>query len=224
MLEVNLSADLSRFDNLTRQLSKQEVARALSAALNRALSTGNAEVNREIRNKFRIPTSLLSQNKKSNSAPSTLTASLSLSRKPISLTYFSPVFKRGNSVIRVKGKKLTKTITRSRSTSDEGGVTVEIKKGERKRIPYAFMINNNSSKPVFARGAYEGSGGAYTFKPRHKRLVSSGSDLPIAKLLSTSVFGAIQNGPSQSAVQGKVATKLDERVVRELTFRINRAG
>lgn len=218
MLNVNVASDLNQFNHLMKQLSDKEVSRALSSALNRSLSVGNTQSKKAIRERFNIPASLLNGNRRHNSTSNTLTAKLGMNSMPISLTNFNPVFKRNRTQIKLKGKAKTKSFRYFRKPLGDTGVTVEVKKGEKKRIPFAFIVNNSTLKPVFARGYYSKD----KFVPRHKRIVKSGSDLPITKLLTTSIYGAIQNKGAQDSINSTVSKHLSARVEHELRYRIGK--
>lgn len=211
MLDIIVRPNTDELRKLTQNLSKNQIAKAANSAINKSIITGRSEMRKEIRKKYNIISSQLADRvmpvKRSN--PTTLTAKVEASRIPISLTNFSPIFnfKKGSVSIKRSSKAVDKRFSGRRNRKGGDGLTVEIMKGKRESIPFAFIVKNDSMKPVFARGNYEGSGGNYAFITRNKRVNSSGSDTPITKLKTTSVFGASQNTDVVKHVNASMVTK-----------------
>lgn len=224
MIEVSVKTQINDFEKLAAQLSDKAVATATSRAINRALTSGGVFIKKSIKSEFNIKNADLKQMKINKSSSSSLTGTIAVGRRPISLTHFNPVFyssnKNGTSKISIN-RRGNKTIKSSRSQSGVG-VTFEVFKGKKVNIPYAFMINNDKQKPVFARGKYLGGGSNYNFIKRDKRLVSTGPDLPITKLNTTSVYGAIQNKTVNKDVNTTVMDLYSKRLEVELKNLINR--
>lgn len=227
-IDLRVKSELYKLRDLSQKLSSREVSRATSAAINRSLSRSFTVIKSSIRQKYNISAYDLRDYRILKSTPQSLEGNLKVKRDPISLARFNPRFisvsNSGNTAISVRKSKdgLTKSSKLSKRKSPAKGVSIEIKKGKRMNIPYAFMIKNDSMKPVFARGEYMRGNGGYSFVKRRKRVTRKGSDLPISKLLSTSVYGSTTNPAIQSKVSVDVSAWYQKRLIQELTYRINR--
>ena len=227
MIEVSVKAELKELEKLTSQLSKQQIATGTSRAINEALVHGRSKTKTFIKQEFNMKNSDLQKMFVKRSSSSTLTGNITVDRRPISLTHFNPVFYAigANGAAKITVKKRGKAYNKSsRSTRKSGakGVTFEVFKGKQVNIPYAFITNNTTQNPVFARGKYVGSGDNYSFIKRTKRSVSSGPDLPINKLSTTSIFGAIQNKEVNKNIDTTVTDYFVRRAVHNMRNLINR--
>lgn len=227
MIEVSVTSQLRELDNLTSQLSARQIAIATSRAINRSLVHGKAKTKTFIKQEFNIKNSDLRLMIVKNSSTSKLSGNLTVDRRPISLTHFNPVFyaNSGTGISKITVKKFGKAYNKSsKSTRRSGakGVSFEVFKGKSVNIPYAFITNNNKQNPVFARGKYVGSGDSYAFVRRTKRSVSTGSDLPITKLSTTSIYGAMQHKEVNKNIDTTVMDYFSKRAVSEMKNLINR--
>ncbi|MBC7535191.1 MAG: hypothetical protein H7258_05815, partial [Ferruginibacter sp.] len=192
------------------------------AAINRTLTSGRVEGVKGIKNKYNIKRDILDTAFKIKKATSAVQiGEIKASSKAIGLSHFQPTFsfnKRSTTKYNKKGVGSTR-LHKGTSAQFGQGVTIEIIKGQKKTIPYAFMISGKM--PVFARGKYESSG-AFAFIQRHKRAAVSGSDSPISSLTNISVYSSLVNNRVMPAVSIKINAKLQERMTHELTFRLSR--
>lgn len=224
MIEVSVKGEIKKLDDLASQLSAKAINTATSRAINRVLTNSSVHIKKAVKSEFNIKNADLKLMKINKSSTNNLSGSLAVSRRPISLTHFNPVFyvpqKKGSFKISIN-RRGNKTIKSSRRQSGVG-VTFEVIKGKKVNIPYAFITNNDKQKPVFARGKYVGGGGNYSFIKRDKRVSSSGSDLPITKLNSTSVYGAIQNKDVNKNINTTVMDLYQKRLQHELNYLVSK--
>lgn len=148
------------------QLGEQQVNRAISLAFNRTMSRSRTQLARAIRRRY--PASALKQGGYSGGKGliidranrRKLYAELRVSHKRVPLIYF-------------KSKEVP------------GGVQVEVTKGERHVLPFAFIAKGQlKRKQVLARGRYRRGRG---FVVRRKRVDNRPHDLPITKLVGVKV-------------------------------------
>lgn len=247
-INPNFKAELDKLRHLTTKLSKQEVARATSAAINRSLKASETILSRAIREKYRLSVYELRGMESVKSKPSTLSGKIYVNQKPLSLARFNPKFisisNSGNTSIGIrkavnrKGKSVSLSKIRSQSKVKRSakGVSVEIIKGNPERIPYAFMINNDSHKPVFARGKYETRGGRSHFHPAdeasrkvdgtifgrlHNRKDKE-KDRTITKLAAPSIYGITTRTLMQAKVSARASEMFAIRIKQELEYRISK--
>lgn len=167
------------------------VARAAASALNRAATTVRKEASQEIRKVYAVSSSgIKSRLKIRKASPSKLEAVVAAEGRPLSLARFKP---------------------RKRNT----GVSVEIKRGQRKLIKHAFQIEGRPG--VWLRVEDQ-----RTRKPRHKRVRKTGSDLPIAFLTTVSIPSAFSNDAVFRALERVAFDAFDKNFRRELEFRLAR--
>lgn len=139
---------------------------------------------------------------------------------PISLSRFSPQFIKNGRAFSIKsvkengGRKLKQT-SKSAGKKTGGGVSIEVKKGERKTIPFAFLTD--SAKPglslqIWARGEY--SDGAFQTSKKRK---------PITPLKTVSPFGAMTNEVIQKKTEKQAKDDMQKEFERQVELLIKKA-
>lgn len=221
-VQINVDEAIARITKNFALLSKKEIAAGISAAINRSLTTGRAEGERQVRGNYNIKKDVLSEAFKIKKATSSLQiGEIKASTQAISLSHFSPSFsftRNSKTSYNKKGVGVTRLL-KKQSQEYNKGVTVEIIKGNRVSIPYAFMIAGK--KPVFARGAYE-KGGKYGFIQRNKRVNKTGQDSPITSLVNISAYSSIVNDRVMPAVNVKIDAAFTKRLEAEFNYRLSR--
>jgi hypothetical protein len=131
-----------------------------------------------------------------SSKPSFLQGSIYASTKPIPMDVFNPKFDiasggkvRGTQSISKRGILSTRI---AKNKSQQMGVSIEVKKGERAVVPFAFMLPGMKPR-IFARGEYRDGGGSFGFIRRHTREANSNGNDAVKPLVSVTVFGAVIN-------------------------------
>ncbi|RLJ34161.1 minor tail protein Z (GPZ) [Chryseobacterium sp. 7] len=219
MIQVTIAHSSNGLALLQRQLEDRNLKKASTRALNKAIATGNTLYRRmiseyynikpiDIRNSIVLKKATYSQNE----------ASISGNFKPLSLSRFNPQFVNGRSVISIRsvrnketGRRTLQQTARNARKNEQagGGVSIEIKKGSRKVIPYAFLTksqaNTGVEKQIFARGKYAGG----KFQKAKERF-------PITAMKTTSVFGILTHDP----IQRKIETESKETLQREFERQI----
>jgi hypothetical protein len=178
-------------------LKSKEKDKATARAINDALAQGRTAAKQGIREKYNIPAANLKNSLMpvKSASPANLGGTLSISNKPISMSAFKP-------------KK------------DADGISIEVKKGDRKTVPGAFFIPR-AKKTVFAR-AYVMGGNPYLdgqFMFRAKRVRKKGNDLPIGKMMSVSPSHAQRS----EAVNPAITERIESAFARRLEHHLNRA-
>lgn len=228
MITAKLQVSLDRLYELKKELSKNQLNRAYSAAINRSLSHGLSVLKREIRNQYRVKSSLLNGFPIFKANPNKLEGYIKAKTHPLSLAHFNPVHEYtsggANWATRVRTTKdgLTKTIRQKKRGAVKKGVSFEVKKGNRVSLPYAFMTKNDNEKPVFFRGSYKVGSSNYGIVRRNKRVVKKGSDLPIAKILTVSLYGTAVNKNVSGRLDLDLSAYLMKRLEHELRFRLSK--
>lgn len=121
----------------------------------------------------------------------------------------------GGGVIQVKSSTLPLRYFNPRATK-KNGVSLTIKRGERKKIKSAFIkpMKSGGVKAVFARGVYDGDG----FSFRKKRVKPSGSnDLEITELKTVSIPTALEERLKATDVEDRILEALQKRFEHEIS-------
>lgn len=220
MVTINVSANIEQTRRMFSNLSKEKVAKATSQAINQTLLLGRTQARKAVKEVYDIPQKNLSGINIKRSTYRTLTGIIYASTKPIPMDAFSPRFEivssgsvRGIQSISRRGIQSTRISNRRANTQ---GVSVEIKKGQRVVIPYAFLLPG--AKPrVFARGHYQSGNGSYGFLQRHTReeYAGTGND-SVKPLASVTVFGAIMNPATKLKISNKVSTGFEANLIKAL--------
>jgi hypothetical protein len=219
MIIVNVDQAIKDLKAAFSNLSKQEIEKAQAVAINRTLIFGRSEIKKFIKNSYNVKSADMKDLFINKAKPGRLTGSIGASNKNISLSHFNPRFDftaAGKaSTIRISRTKngLVKSTKFKRGSAGKG-VSVEIKKGSRVSLPYAFMVRNESTMPVFARGRYQ-SGGSNDF-------IHGKNRLPITKLLSTSLGAIAIKEPIQARMQTNLTPYFKNRMIHEINYRLKK--
>lgn len=228
-IRIDARPGIRVLDEFRRQLAPKEVDLALSRSINRAISQGVTIGRRKIAAIFNIPQADLMQVIVISQATSrTLTGKILADPRPRKLTSFSPKFDtptKSISTRRRRDRQNRRTdvsvVSRDRKRRRRGGgkgTSVEVYKGQREIIPYAFMVPNFVK--VFARGVYSDKG----FQLRSYRGNVDGKDLPISDLLSVSPYTAAVNREAMEEMKDKITDAYPVLLRRELEYRLQRAN
>ncbi len=180
-------------------LNNRAINRATARAMNDAIKQGRTIVKRAITAQYNIPASYLNNRMLpiNNARPGNLTATLSVSSNSVPIGKFKGLSQR-------KGSK-----------NRRGGVSVAIKKGERKLLKGTFLLKNGKQgKGVMHRADLNGNS-AYkdgSFQFRHSRINKSGSDAPIGALFTLSPFGAVVSKDVTKVAQSKAEKAFSTRL------------
>ncbi len=207
MIEVNVKSNIEEFSALASRLSKKQIAKATSDAINKTLLLGRSESRKQVKRIYNIPNRYLNYIDVKRSKPSNLIGNIFARTIPLPMDAFNPVFNQVRNGAIVGRLRITRRgqlrQSSARGKNATGGVTIEVKKGRKTIVPYAFLLPG--SKPrVFARGDYE-SGGRYAFVRRHHREVNSNNNDRVTNMLSVTIYGALINNSVLPTVERRVA-------------------
>lgn len=201
-------------NNINQILSSKNIAIATTRAINVGIRKSKTQFRKDITSEYKLkyadtknmPISVLSTYR-------TLEGRIEGSIKPISLAKFNP-------------QQITHTITgtsyvydiqtrkrkrkKVKTTHRLAGLEFEIKRGQKKRIPFAFMINSNKGgirQQVWARGEYQGN-----------RFEKSKNRLPITPLKTASPYGTMINENVQSSIKPSVIDSVKREYQRQINL------
>lgn len=191
MIEINTKRATDRikkeFDSLTGDELNKGVGRAINHTIRKARTQSSRAIRQVYAVKHKYIKKALSIRKASRFKQ---TGKLIASGQPIPLIAFS-----------------------ARQT--QKGVSVAIKKGQRKTIRSSFKATMPSGHTgVFARGKYRGG----EFQFRKKRIVKTGPDLPITELKTLSIPKQFQQKRVAISVRDKVNEDYPDRLIHELRY------
>lgn len=223
MIRIKTDSAIDALKRLGADLSEKQLAIAQSRAINRSLEKGRTIARKEIKAVYNISQKNLTGINYKRANPNILTGNLFALRKPIPLDAFAPKQETSGGSISItkKGKQNIKTFKKPKK-DPTAGVSIEIQKGKREIIPYAFMIAGGAVR-VFARGEYK-SGTEHGFVLRHERITNEGSDTPIKPLITISEYGSILNPRVLSQIGRQVQAFYPGRLVHELEYLIDQAA
>lgn len=214
-LFIDTARGLSKLRGLSDAFDERKIRAAVARVINKTAVDGRQEAIKSIRSEYNIAARYPNKIQIRKATSRNPDAGLYASRVPLPLNMFSPKFETQTRSQRTtkKGKKKVSELRRKRSNPARG-VSVEVYKGSRKVIPFAFMIP--TAKPhVFARGAYR-TGGRYGFVRRHKRDKSSGADRDIAPMITITLNAMIINKKVVREVRKKVLSAVKVHAAEEL--------
>lgn len=205
------------------ELNKKELATAVVRAINRSLQKGRTIARTEVKKVYNISQKDLQGIDYRRANVSTLKGELIASKKPIPLDAFAPKQLTASSTISIsrKGSIRTKTLKRVRKNFN-GGISIEVKRGERENIPYAFLIPGGAVR-VFARGQYR-DGTQHGFVQRHHRVNKKGSDKPVKPLITVSELGSILNPGVMRNINKEIIKIYPDRLDHEIMFIVQKAA
>lgn len=210
---INARPAIRAIADAREKLGEKNFNKAVSYSLNEAIMVGRTEARKAVKEVYNIPQRYVGGINIMKATPGSLFAKLYAPTTPIPMDAFSPKFKANNKSITISRKGVQKTRAIKRIKKGTVGVSIEVLKGKREVVPYAFMIDG--AKPrVFARGAYKS--GSYGFITRNKRVNSTGSDTPIKPLLSVTIHAAVINKKALAKVQVRINDTLPGALVRNI--------
>ena len=222
MIKVNVEQATAYITKQFKNLDAKQITQATVRAINRSLQKGRTAARTEVKKVYNIPQKNLEGVKTIPANASTLTGAVAASTKPIPMDAFSPKFQTQTSAIKIsrKGIQVVKRL-KGRRKNTQQGVSIEVMRGNRQVVPYAFMIAG--AKPrVFARGKYRTGGGSFGFLQRNKRVNKSGSDTPIKPLVSTTIHSAVINDKVMHTINREVSPYYADRLQHELEQQVNK--
>ena len=220
MVRIEVKDAIKDLNKAFKNLSKELIAEASASAINKSILLGRTAARTEVKSVYNIPQRYLSGVGKINATPSYLVGMVTASAKPIPMDAFSPKFSFQSgttTTISRRGVQKTKLGTRGKSGS---GVSIEIIKGQRKAVSFAFMLPTSSGR-VFARGEYN-KGGAFAFMQRHKHLNGPNGNDSVKPLSTVSVHGAVINKKVENKIASILEPAFQRNYVQQLERLINR--
>lgn len=209
---VNVGKAVKSLNHLKDELGPRKFGNGIARALNKTLNEGRTVARDAVKAEFNIPQKNLNGINVRRANSQNLTGHIYASSRPLPADTFAPRFKTQSASITVSKKGKQKVTERKSKRSVPIGVSIEVHKGQRQVIPFAFMIAGGKPR-VFGRGAYNGSKG---FEQRHKRVNSKGSDIPIKPLLSVSVHMAVMKQESIDKISDKLEREIFKNMGNEL--------
>jgi hypothetical protein len=227
-MRITVDADKAIAD-LKRQFAGMEPAkfnRAIAMGLNETMTRVNTAAKKAIRERYNINNAAIERKgltgiKKANGR--SLAVALSVRTTSVPLIAFKgvkqgkvrAVVKKGGTVVR-RGKNVLGKIPSGKN--NDGGVQVEIVKGNKKRIPSAFLQRmKNGHVGVFGRGKY-GKGG---FNWRTGRLADKPKDLPITELTTVTYHRQYVSKHIQPKLQKVADDNLTSSLTRAVKHQLN---
>ena len=219
MIEVSVKAETEKIISNFSQLSASQIANAITGAINRTLMKGRTVARKAVKDEYNIPQRYMDRIDKINAKKANLTGYIVANATPIPMDAFDPKFENQKSVLSITRRGEQKVKAKKKGDVAKG-VSIEVHKGSRETIPFAFMISG--AKPrVFARGQYR-SGGGFGFIQRHTREKKSGSDTPIKPLLSVTVHAAVINDDVEKKIADEIIVYYPQRLQHELNFQLSK--
>lgn len=220
MIYISVQDTVSQLNTLKAQLGETQFSKAISRSLNETILQGRTEARKAVKSIYNIPQKNLDGINVNKSTRVKLFSELFASTQPIPMDAFAPKFVTGTQSISISKKGSQKVRTfKNKKSNPTAGVSIEVIKGQRVTIPYAFLIAGGKPR-VFARGEYQ-SGTSYGFIQRHKRITNDGNDLPIKPLLSITVHAAVINDESLKNIDEKVSAVFPVSIMRNINFLLN---
>lgn len=215
MFYINIKEALQSIEAHKNKLTKDQLSRALALSMNETVALQRTQSRQFVRKTFNMPAPEIKSIDLKRANKNNLIAELGASGKPVSLTYFKPKFATktfsATTLYSAKDKSLEKKVGKGKKQPNLG-VSIEIYKGQRKSLPFAFMTKD-SRKPVFARGQY-GAAPSYGLTLRDKRVNKKGSDLPIANLISLSPSGAAFSQKTMTTIPVDMTKEFEKKLLR----------
>lgn len=223
MIQLRIDTKNDGLKYLARQLSQKELTKASVRSINVALRKAKVHYKREIVKQYNLkygdlenmgtdPKDTKGSIVRSNNATySNVVGTIGGLKRPISLSRFNPIFEGDH---QISGKKLfinpetgRKSYRKHTISHKLKGVTVEINRGQKKQIPYAFMHPNGKpslSKLVFARGSYKDGS-----------LGKSPKRMPISVIKTTSPMAMLVNSKVKQQIQAKTPGDIRKEFKRQ---------
>lgn len=214
MINIKIEDETKALEKLAQQLSDKNLNVANVRAINVAIRKAKTQYRRQVAARYNLKYADTANIPVSNNATySKPEGTIKGDPKPVSLSRFNPEFKKKHTI---KGnKKRTRDGKKYKTTFDSKtfqieGVSVEILKGQKKRIPFAFMVQ--SDKPgvgmqVWARGSY--SGGKFN---------TSKERMPITPLKTVSPFSSLTNEDIQNNTEVRATEDMGKEFERQVNL------
>lgn len=220
MIRVNVQRAIRVLQEEGERLGRRNLNKAISRALNESILAGRTQARSSVKSLYNIPQRYLGGINVIKSTSVSLVAKLYASSTPIPMDAFSPKFQTSTMSITISRRGEQRTRTRQRARKNiAAGVSIEIRKGNKETIPYAFMIQGGKPR-VFARGEYK-NGTSFGFVQRNKRVNKSGADIPVKPLLSVTVHAAVINQRSIGQIQQKVNAVFPVSIQRNIAYMLS---
>lgn len=222
MIQIRIDENNNALKQLISRLSPIQLRAASARSINVAIRKANTQYRREIVRNYNLKygeTKDISQTKKATY--SNTSGMVMGEERPLSLSRFDPVFEGMHGISgrmhyftnEYTGRKHYKKHTIYHKLR---GVSVEIKKGQKIQLPYAFMVNNGKSSivgQVWARGQYKGG----EFEKGKKRM-------PITPLKTASPFGMMKNEKVASPIRTSASSDLQNEFSRQVYFLLSKSN
>lgn len=177
-LRIDVRSNLREVEISLGRLAENLRDKALVRALNRTATTIRAEAAREIKAEYNMTIGdIKGQMRIENATAAQLRSRVVVSGKPISLSGFGP-------------------------RQNAQGVTVMVKRGQRKLIRHAFLLNRPGGSAVFER--------------------VGNARLPIKKLFTLSLPSAFTNDKVMAALKRVAATRFPEAFAQESRYYLSK--
>jgi hypothetical protein len=219
---INVDEAIAKIKKNFEQLSEMETSAGIVSAINKTIQAGITEARRGIQGSYNIKIKDVQDAFATKYAkPSLQIGELSASPKSISLSHFQPTFSfnRHSKTSYSKNGVGATRLLKGNAKAFGQGVSFEVVKGQKKVLPYAFMIAGKM--PIFARGAYT-SKGNYDFVLRHNRSKSIGNDTPITSMVTVSVYSAVVSKNVMPTVGTKMYNDFEKKLNHEFEWRLNK--
>ena len=218
MIFIRTDSAIDTLERLKVALSTGQLAIVESRAINKTLLKARTQARKEVKRVYNISQKDLAGIDIQRSNPATVTGNLVASRKPIPLSAFNPKQETGSGSVQITKRGTHKqTVLKRANDNPAAGISIEIFKGKRVQVPFAFLIAGGAAQ-VFARGAYK-TGTQYGFVQRHTRVNASGSnDNPIKPLITISAYGEILNDTVMGRIADGVQRDYPEQLENQILF------
>ena len=218
---INARSAIGNIERFRNQLSEKNFNKALSRSFNEAILVGRTEARKAVKDIYNIPQRYLAGVNVYKSTPGNLTAKLYASKIPIPMDAFAPKFQQRGKSFTITRRGQQKVAALRRGINSAIGVSIEVFKGKREIVPFAFMIEGGKPR-VFARGAYKVS--SYGFVQRNKRENKKGNDVAVKPLLSVTVHAAVVNKKALDRVRVRINETLPVSLVRNMNNLLPQGG
>lgn len=225
-VELSIESKTDNFHRLTLQLGQKNLNKASIRSINKAIRASNTAYRRLIRDNYKLMYADTKDLVKPTYARSKAEGTIGGKIQPLSLSRFNPTFVQQGKVFSIKtiknktsGKReLTrKSKTARKKDTAGGGVTIEIRKGEKKILPYAFLTESKKNagvgKQVFARGIYQNN----KFHKQKNRY-------PIQALKSVSPFGMLSREEFSKEIEKGAVETMSKEFNRQIELLLKKAN
>lgn len=225
MIQIKIEDETKTLEHLANQLSSKKLNVANVRSINVAIRKANTNYRRQLvanyNLKYADTKEMVNPKRATYGQP---TGSISGQSRPISLSRFNPSFQNSGQVFSIKSVKNKETGKRGLSQLSKKagkkdnytGVSFEVKKGQRKTLPFAFMIQ--SDKPgialqIWGRGKYYGN-----------KFITSKDRKPITPFKTISPFGGMTTEPIQKEIEKSAGSDMQKEFERQVNLLLKQAG